>query len=187
MDAGRSFNAGGDLNSTPSLGKPPSRNKLVIPESLRVLTDPRENVPVLSTALASGLKLPQLSPDSTERVFPIRSVVSIDSSAPSSTRQTPSLESSEWLVSPMSDASWCYSAGGVRSRSHSRNIWDVANRDLFTDYCPLNLTESLQSFATGRDGVFPDSVHTGVKENVQHTHKDDRRWSTHRGGKDGRK
>ena len=76
MDTGHPFNAGGDLNSTPSPSNLPSRNKLVIPESLRVLTDPRYNIPALSTAIASGLKLPQLSPDTTERVFPIRSVVS---------------------------------------------------------------------------------------------------------------
>ena len=180
MDTGRSFNAGGDLNSTPSPSNLPSRNKLVIPESLRVLTDPRYNVPALSTAIASGLKLPQLSPDTTERAFPIRSVVSIDSSAPSSTRQTPSLESSEWQISPISDASWCFSAGGNRSRSQSKNTWDVANRDLLTDYCPLNPIDSPQPFTTGRDGFFADPIHTSVKENIRHTHKDDRRWSTHR-------
>ena len=95
----------------PSVGnKVPFQHELPIPESLRILTDPRQDISTLSTLI-----LPQLSPDTTERVFPIRSVVSMDSSAPSSATQTPSLESSEWQISPFSETSWCFPNGGDTS------------------------------------------------------------------------
>ena len=97
--------------ASPSVGnKLPFQHELSIPESLRILTDPRQDISTLSTLI-----LPQLSPDTTERVFPIRSVVSKDSSAPSSAVQTPSLESSEWQISPFSETSWCFPNGGDTS------------------------------------------------------------------------
>lgn len=106
-----------DSSSTSSIDKLALRKELTIPESLRILTDPRQELSALSTVIPSGLKLPQLSPDTTERVFPIRSVVSVGSSTPSSALQTPSLESSEWQISPFSDSSWGFSTGGEKSSS----------------------------------------------------------------------
>ncbi|OJJ30278.1 hypothetical protein ASPWEDRAFT_121265 [Aspergillus wentii DTO 134E9] len=71
-----------------------------------------ENDSSISVVIPSRLKLPQLSPDLTERVFPIRSVVSVDSN-PSSAAQTPSVEQD----SPFGERSWSYpnSEGGSGS------------------------------------------------------------------------
>lgn len=74
----------------PDDGKIRFRKELSIPESMRVLSDTKD-LSTVSTVMSPGLNLPQLSPDTTERVFPIRSVVTVDST-PSSTLQTPSLE-----------------------------------------------------------------------------------------------
>lgn len=189
---------GSDIYAFSSVDQAPLRKELVIPESLRILTDPRHSISTLSTAISSGLKLPQLSPDTTERVFPISSVVSVDTSAPSSTQQTPSLDSSEWQTSPFSGSSWCFPPGLERSRSQSMtpsiddvnfttvrdkpdNTWDAASKDIFSDVCPPKLANGVPSFVTGCDGFFADPVSPGTKDNVQHSYQgqDGRRTSTH--------
>lgn len=194
-----SHNPGDAVYSVSSVDPAPWRKELVIPESLRILTDPRHNISSLSTTLSSGLKLPQLSPDTTERVFPIRSVVSVDTSAPSSTRQTPSLESSEWQTSPLSESSWCFSTGGDRSRSQSITpsicnlnatalrdnpdiAWDAASKEIFSDTCPTNLANSVPSFLTGCDGFLADPASPIIKDSAQFAHRGQsgRRASTHR-------
>lgn len=88
------------------------RKELSIPESMRILSDEKE----LSTVISTGLTLPQLSPDTAERVFPIRSVVSVDSN-PSSALQTPSLEISESKASPFEEGPWTFPVSSGKSWS----------------------------------------------------------------------
>lgn len=110
------------MNSLSGANKVSFQHELAIPESLRILTDPRQDISTLSTLI-----LPQLSPDTTERVFPIRSVVSMDSSAPSSATQTPSLESSGWQVSPFSETSWCFPNGDISNKPITPTTSDSAS------------------------------------------------------------
>lgn len=79
---------------------------LSIPESMRILSDTK-GLSSMSTAISPGLNLPQLSPDTTERVFPIRSVVTLDSGS-SSALQTPSLEISETKTFPFGEDTWTF-------------------------------------------------------------------------------
>ncbi|KAF4154839.1 hypothetical protein CNMCM6069_008809 [Aspergillus lentulus] len=74
------------------------------PEPLRVLNFANDDENSPSTPGIFVLKLPNLSPESTERIFPISSVVSVDSSAP----PTPAVENPEeqnfpWAESLRSD------------------------------------------------------------------------------------
>ncbi|KAF7169139.1 hypothetical protein CNMCM5623_001926 [Aspergillus felis] len=69
------------------------------PETLRVLNFANDDEPSPSTPGIFVLKLPNLSPESTERIFPISSVVSVDSSAP----QTPAVENIEEQNSPWAE------------------------------------------------------------------------------------
>lgn len=92
--------------SSPSNEEVPGRRELSMSESMHVLSDTRHELSKISTLLSPGLKLPQLSPDTTERVFPIRSVVSLDSSAPSSAPQSPSAEKAGSPFSPFEEKFW---------------------------------------------------------------------------------
>ncbi|KAJ5380584.1 uncharacterized protein N7496_003012 [Penicillium cataractarum] len=70
-----------------------------------VSSDKKTEAPKVTELPSSEMKLelPQLGSDTTERVFPVRSVVSFDSN-PSSALQTPSLDKLESPISPFSDA-----------------------------------------------------------------------------------
>ncbi|PKX95444.1 putative sensor histidine kinase/response regulator [Aspergillus novofumigatus IBT 16806] len=70
------------------------------PEPLRVLNFANDDEPSPSTPGIFVLKLPNLSPESTERIFPISSVVSVDSSAP----PTPAAENPEEQNSPWAES-----------------------------------------------------------------------------------
>jgi signal transduction histidine kinase len=70
------------------------------PEPLRVLNFANDDEPSPSTPGIFVLKLPNLSPESTERIFPISSVVSVDSSAP----PTPAVENPEEQNSPWAES-----------------------------------------------------------------------------------
>ncbi|GFF22873.1 hybrid signal transduction histidine kinase J [Aspergillus udagawae] len=70
------------------------------PETLRILSLANDDEPSPSTPGIFVLKLPNLSPESTERIFPISSVVSVDSSAP----QTPAVENAEQQNSPRAES-----------------------------------------------------------------------------------
>lgn len=70
----------------------PIQRQLSISESMHILVGTGRKLSDLPSPLSPELKLPQLSPDTTERVFPIRSVVSLDSPASSSAPQSPSAE-----------------------------------------------------------------------------------------------
>ena len=78
-------------------------NGLSIPDSMRILAEAKNGLPSISSVQSPGLSLPKLSPDTTERVFPIRSVVSVDSPTP--TLLTPSLEITESKPSPFGEGS----------------------------------------------------------------------------------
>lgn len=71
------------------------------------MSDNKTEISTVAELLFPKLKLPQLGTDSAERVFPVRSVVSFDST-PSSALQTPSLDKPETPISPFSDT---WSAG----------------------------------------------------------------------------
>ncbi|KAJ5773069.1 hypothetical protein N7457_007965 [Penicillium paradoxum] len=75
---------------------------LSIPKSMCILSDNKTEVSTVAELLSPRLKLPQLGTESAERVFPVRSVVSFDST-PSSALQTPSLDKLETPISPFSD------------------------------------------------------------------------------------
>lgn len=166
----------GDMNATPSVMKGSLRKMLSIPESLRILTDPAQDLFSLSTAFPSGLKLPQLSPDTTERVFPIRSVVSVDSSTPSSTLQTPSLESSERQTSPFSENSSAFSTG--RGRSNSQPITPTTD---YTSYTSPMVENGASGDRWGR-GIIASPGSSGRKDlnlaNLQHIQQVERTIET---------
>ncbi|KGO40989.1 CheY-like superfamily [Penicillium expansum] len=80
---------------------------LPIPKTMCIMSDNKTEISTVAELLFPKLKLPQLGTDSAERVFPVRSVVSFDST-PSSALQTPSLDKPETPISPFSDT---WSAG----------------------------------------------------------------------------
>ncbi|OQE13997.1 hypothetical protein PENFLA_c041G03009 [Penicillium flavigenum] len=75
---------------------------LSIPKTMCIMSDNKTEISTVAELLSPKLKLPQLGIHSAERVFPVRSVVSIDST-PSSALQTPSLDKLETPISPFSD------------------------------------------------------------------------------------
>ncbi|CAG8909510.1 unnamed protein product [Penicillium egyptiacum] len=90
---------------------------LSIPKSMCIMSDNKTEISTVAELLSPKLKLPQLGIDSAERVFPVRSVVSIDST-PSSTLQTPSLDKLETPISPFSDTR---SAGPTNEQAGSQH------------------------------------------------------------------
>ncbi|KGO72451.1 CheY-like superfamily [Penicillium italicum] len=80
---------------------------LSIPKTMCIMSDNKTEISTVAELLSPKLKLPQLGTDSAERVFPVRSVVSFDST-PSSALQTSSLDKLETPISPFSDT---WSAG----------------------------------------------------------------------------
>ncbi|KAJ5164441.1 uncharacterized protein N7500_006271 [Penicillium coprophilum] len=80
---------------------------LYISNTMCIMSDDKTEISTVAELLSPKLKLPQLGTDSAERVFPVRSVVSFDST-PSSALQTPSLDKLETSISPFSDT---WSAG----------------------------------------------------------------------------
>lgn len=77
-------------------------NDLCLPKSLWILSDTKTEFSTVTELSSPKLKLPRLSNDTAERVFPIRSVISFDS-APSSALQTPSLENQGAFESPFAE------------------------------------------------------------------------------------
>ncbi|CAG7949857.1 unnamed protein product [Penicillium olsonii] len=75
---------------------------LSIPKTMCIMSDTKTEISTVTELLSPKLKLPQLGDESAERVFPVRSVVSFDST-PSSALPTPSLEKLETPISPFSD------------------------------------------------------------------------------------
>jgi light-regulated signal transduction histidine kinase (bacteriophytochrome) len=75
---------------------------LSISKRMCILSDTKTEISTVAELLSPKLKLPQLDNESTERVFPVRSVCSFDST-PSSALQTPSLDKLETSASPFSD------------------------------------------------------------------------------------
>ncbi|KAJ5478834.1 hypothetical protein N7530_004343 [Penicillium desertorum] len=88
---------------------------LSIPKTMCIMSDNKTEISTVAELLSPKLKLPQLGIDSAERVFPVRSVVSIDST-PSSALQTPSLDKLETTISPFSDTR---SAGSTNEQAGS--------------------------------------------------------------------
>ncbi|KAJ5196276.1 hypothetical protein N7449_006755 [Penicillium cf. viridicatum] len=89
---------------------------LSIPKTMCIMSDNKTEISTVAELLSPNLKLPQLGTDSAERVFPVRSVVSFDST-PSSALQTPSLDKLETPVSPFSDT---WSAGFTNEQAASQ-------------------------------------------------------------------
>ncbi|CRL23084.1 Signal transduction histidine kinase-related protein, C-terminal [Penicillium camemberti] len=74
---------------------------LSIPKTMCIMSDNKTEISTVAELLSPKLKLPQLGTDSAERIFPVRSVVSFDSTS-SSALQTPSLDKLETPISPFS-------------------------------------------------------------------------------------
>ncbi|KAJ5688784.1 hypothetical protein N7462_003176 [Penicillium macrosclerotiorum] len=86
----------------PTQGRRALARTLSIPKSMYISSDPKPDISTV-TEIDPKLKLPRLSEDATERVFPVRSVVSFDST-PSSALQTPSLDKLESPIPSFTDA-----------------------------------------------------------------------------------
>ncbi|KAJ5173341.1 hypothetical protein N7492_005934 [Penicillium capsulatum] len=84
-------------------GKTTLARTLSVPRSMCILSDTKNEISTITEIPPPKLKLPLLNDDTIERVFPVRSVVSFDST-PSSALQTPSLDKLESTVSPFVDA-----------------------------------------------------------------------------------
>ncbi|OGE51601.1 hypothetical protein PENARI_c013G10006 [Penicillium arizonense] len=75
---------------------------LSIPKTMCILSDTKTEISTVAELPSPKLKLPQLGHDSAERIFPVRSALSFDST-PSSALPTPSIEKHETPISPFSD------------------------------------------------------------------------------------
>ncbi|KAJ6049762.1 uncharacterized protein N7446_006911 [Penicillium canescens] len=75
---------------------------LSIPKTMCILSDTKTEISTVAELPSPKLKLPQLGNDSAERIFPVRSALSFDST-PSSALPTPSTEKLETPISPFSD------------------------------------------------------------------------------------
>lgn len=75
---------------------------LSIPKTMCIMSDTKTEISTVTELRSPKLQLPQLGNESAERVFPVRSVVSFDST-PSSALPTPSLEKLETPLSPFSN------------------------------------------------------------------------------------
>lgn len=99
-----------------------------IPNSMCILSDTKTEVSTSAGLHSPKLKLPQLSNGTAERVFPVRSVVSFDSSS-SSALQTPSLDKLETPLSPFADAFKNYTPSGENLRTVSQRPRATSGRD----------------------------------------------------------
>jgi light-regulated signal transduction histidine kinase (bacteriophytochrome) len=93
---------------------------LSIPKTMCILSDTKTEISTVAELPSPKLKLPQLGDESTERVFPVRSVVSFDSTQ-SSALPTPSIDKLETPISPFSDT-WTGGLGdedGCRQKNGS--------------------------------------------------------------------
>ncbi|KAJ5594930.1 uncharacterized protein N7459_001138 [Penicillium hispanicum] len=87
----------------PTDDRKPLAQTLSIPKTtMCIISDAKNDLSTVTELASPKLKLPQLSNDTTERVFPVRSVMSFDSTS-SSALQTPSLDKLESPISPFSD------------------------------------------------------------------------------------
>lgn len=86
-------------------GRETLAHTLSIPNSMCILSDPKTETPIVTELDPPKLKLPQLGSETIERVFPVRSILSFDST-PSSALQTPSIvDKLESPFSPFSEGS----------------------------------------------------------------------------------
>ncbi|KAJ5189532.1 CheY-like superfamily [Penicillium cf. griseofulvum] len=92
---------------------------LSIPKTMRIMSDKKTEISSGAELLSPKLKLPQLGTELAERVFPVRSVVSLDST-PSSALQTPSLDKLETPISPFSDT-WNAGLSNEQADSQKKN------------------------------------------------------------------
>jgi light-regulated signal transduction histidine kinase (bacteriophytochrome) len=118
-----------------------------------VSSDKKTEDPKVTELPSSELKLelPQLGSDTTERVFPVRSVVSYDSN-PSSALQTPSLDKLESPISPFSDAFRRSSLANDCALKQTNGDADEAQRMTRPDYL-TQMHEQRQRLA----GISPSS------------------------------
>ncbi|KAJ5093735.1 CheY-like superfamily [Penicillium angulare] len=93
----------GDLQKHLSGGRKTLAQTLSIPKSMCILSDKKTEISTVTELASPKLKLPQLGNGTVERVFPVRSVVSFDST-PSSALQTPSLDKLESPIPPWGDS-----------------------------------------------------------------------------------
>ncbi|KAJ5515485.1 hypothetical protein N7527_007045 [Penicillium freii] len=106
----------GKNDEKPSRRRQSLARTLSIPKTMCIMSDNKTEISTVAELLSPKLKLPQLGIGSAERVFPVRSVVSFDST-PSSALQTPSLDKLETPISPFSDT---WSAGFTNEQAASQ-------------------------------------------------------------------
>lgn len=87
------------------------------PKMMCILSNAKTEISKVTELPPSKLKLPQLASETTERVFPIRSVLSFDSN-PSSALQTPSLDKLESPFSPFTDV---FTNGSINEKIRASN------------------------------------------------------------------
>ncbi|KAJ5720437.1 CheY-like superfamily [Penicillium malachiteum] len=92
---------------------------LSIPKSMSILSDKKTDLSTVTELVSPRLKLPKLGNDTVERVFPVRSVVSFDST-PSSALQTPSLDKLESPITPFADSVRANGTPDERTGMYSR-------------------------------------------------------------------
>ncbi|KAJ5702236.1 CheY-like superfamily [Penicillium malachiteum] len=102
-------------NDGQTLGQTPP-----IPKSMRILSDKKRDLSTVTELVSQRLKLPKLGNETVERVFPVRSVVSFDST-PSSALQTPSLDKIESPITPFADSVRANGTPDERAGMYSRN------------------------------------------------------------------
>ncbi|KAJ5716150.1 hypothetical protein N7493_008061 [Penicillium malachiteum] len=111
-------------------GKTPARTPS-LPKSMHILSDKKTDLSTVTELVSPRLKLPKLGNDSVERVFPVRSVVSFDST-PSSALQTPSFDKLESPITPFADSVRANGTpderAGMYSRSSMRGTESVPRR-----------------------------------------------------------
>ncbi|KAF7529893.1 hypothetical protein PCG10_006224 [Penicillium crustosum] len=109
----------GRKEEKPSRRRQSLARTLSIPKTMCIMSGNKTEISTVAELPSPKLKLPQLGTDLTERVFPVRSVVSFDSTS-SSALQTPSLDNLETPISPFSDT-WGVGYTNEQAGSQQKN------------------------------------------------------------------
>lgn len=125
-----------------------------IPNSMCILSNTKTEVSSAAKLLSPKLKLPRLGNDTTERVFPVRSVVSFDSSS-SSALQTPSLDKLETPISPFAEAFKAYTPSSENARTVPQRSRAASDKDQSLSSRPDYLTRMHQQ--GNHTGLTPSS------------------------------
>ncbi|KAJ5362133.1 CheY-like superfamily [Penicillium brevicompactum] len=142
---------------------------LSIPKTMCIMSDSKTEISTVTELRSPKLQLPQLGDESAERVFPVRSVVSFDST-PSSALPTPSLEKLETPISPFSDTV-VGDLGIEQPSSQPKRPSEEPNSDIHTSTTRDNLDPLSQGSLDGskatRGSRAPFSTHNSPNDKFQ--------------------